>query len=69
MLEAHDLKPIALKAKEGIGLINGTQFICAFGSEGEALPQVGVGHSCCSLCVSHMYVGMLVYRITAYIRV
>lgn len=32
-LEAHDLKPIVMKAKEGLGLINGTQFICAFGSE------------------------------------
>jgi histidine ammonia-lyase len=33
VLEAHGLQPIVLEAKEGIGLINGTQFICSFGSE------------------------------------
>ena len=27
VLEEHDLKPLKLKAKEGLGLINGTQFI------------------------------------------
>ncbi|MBD3194455.1 MAG: histidine ammonia-lyase [Candidatus Lokiarchaeota archaeon] len=30
VLEKHDKKPLKLHAKEGLALINGTQFICAF---------------------------------------
>jgi histidine ammonia-lyase len=33
VLYAHGLNPIQLEAKEGISLINGTQFITALGSE------------------------------------
>lgn len=33
ILNANGLKPIKLQAKEGIALINGTQFICALGCE------------------------------------
>eukprot|EP00823_Brevimastigomonas_motovehiculus_P003205 TRINITY_DN1942_c0_g1_i1.p1 TRINITY_DN1942_c0_g1~~TRINITY_DN1942_c0_g1_i1.p1 ORF type:complete len:594 (+),score=199.23 TRINITY_DN1942_c0_g1_i1:26-1807(+) len=32
VLKAHDLTPISLKAKEGLALINGTQFIASLGS-------------------------------------
>ena len=31
ILEEHNLKPIALKSKEGLALINGTQFMSAYG--------------------------------------
>ena len=31
ILESHNLKPIALKSKEGLALINGTQFMSAYG--------------------------------------
>ena len=31
ILEAHNLKPITLKSKEGLALINGTQFMSAYG--------------------------------------
>ena len=33
VLEAHGLKPITLTAKEGLALINGTQFISGLGAE------------------------------------
>ena len=33
MLEDNGLTPIELKAKEGLAMINGTQFICAVGCE------------------------------------
>eukprot|EP00818_Percolomonas_sp_WS_P009481 CAMPEP_0117439394 /NCGR_PEP_ID=MMETSP0759-20121206/2543_1 /TAXON_ID=63605 /ORGANISM="Percolomonas cosmopolitus, Strain WS" /LENGTH=579 /DNA_ID=CAMNT_0005231109 /DNA_START=44 /DNA_END=1783 /DNA_ORIENTATION=- len=33
VLEKHGLQPIKLSAKEGLSLINGTQFICAYGIE------------------------------------
>ncbi|MGH0148534.1 UNVERIFIED_CONTAM: hypothetical protein FKN15_024226 [Acipenser sinensis] len=33
VLEAHGLKPISLKPKEGLALINGTQMITSLGSE------------------------------------
>lgn len=33
VLQEHGLEPITLAAKEGLALINGTQFICALGSE------------------------------------
>jgi len=32
VMESHNLKPIVLKAKEGLALINGTQFITAIGA-------------------------------------
>jgi histidine ammonia-lyase len=32
-LEAHNLQPLDLKAKEGLCLINGTQLITALGAE------------------------------------
>lgn len=31
-MESHNLKPIVLGAKEGLALINGTQFITAIGA-------------------------------------
>lgn len=34
VLEAHDLEPLELQAKEGLGLINGTQFILAHAIKG-----------------------------------
>ena len=33
VLENHDLTPLKLKPKEGLALINGTQFISTIGSE------------------------------------
>jgi histidine ammonia-lyase len=33
VLKENDLEPITLEAKEGLALINGTQFICALGAE------------------------------------
>ncbi|KAI3641777.1 hypothetical protein MIR68_000179 [Amoeboaphelidium protococcarum] len=33
VLTKHQLQPIELKAKEGLAMINGTQFICALGCE------------------------------------
>jgi histidine ammonia-lyase len=33
VLQAHGLTPIELRAKEGLALINGTQFMCAIGVE------------------------------------
>lgn len=33
VLETHDLKPIRLKAKEGLALLNGTQLITSLGAE------------------------------------
>uniref|UniRef100_UPI00398F1D85 histidine ammonia-lyase-like isoform X3 n=1 Tax=Pristiophorus japonicus TaxID=55135 RepID=UPI00398F1D85 len=33
VLQAHGLQPISLKAKEGVGMINGTQMITALGAE------------------------------------
>merc|ERR1719322_2103202 len=33
VLEAHNIRPLKLGPKEGLAMINGTQFICALGSE------------------------------------
>jgi histidine ammonia-lyase len=33
VLEENNIKPLELEAKEGLSLINGTQFICALGCE------------------------------------
>lgn len=33
VLKEHGLEPIQVQAKEGLALINGTQFICALGTE------------------------------------
>jgi histidine ammonia-lyase len=33
VLQAHGLEPLELQAKEGLALINGTQFITALGAE------------------------------------
>eukprot|EP00117_Sycon_ciliatum_P047881 scpid55873/ scgid34160/ Histidine ammonia-lyase len=33
ILKSHDLEPVSLQAKEGLALINGTQFITAIGAE------------------------------------
>jgi histidine ammonia-lyase len=34
VLKSHNLKPLNLKPKEGLALINGTQFITAIGAKG-----------------------------------
>ncbi len=39
VLEAHNLTPISLKAKEGLAMINGTQLITSIGCE--ALERAG----------------------------
>lgn len=39
VLEHHNLKPIELKPKEGIALINGTQLITSLGAEAVILSQ------------------------------
>ncbi len=39
VLKSHNLSPIVLKVKEGVALINGTQFITAIGTE--ALDRAG----------------------------